>query len=161
MALVMPNQAHQRLTDQQLADLEAYMRSVPAVANELPARRIQTLARIGIVTGEYDLDEMRADPPESAAVIADRHQPSRARHQVQTACGECHGVDLQGYPQEGVPPLLVARAYSDQQFLRLLHEGKTLAGTDSASGLMSEVARSRFSVLSAEEVAAIKDVLDR
>jgi cytochrome c553 len=161
LALVMPNQAHQRLTDQQLADLEAYMHSVPAVANELPSRSLQTLARIGIVTGQYDLDEMRADPPESAAVIADRNQPDRARHLVQTACGECHGVDLQGYPQEGVPPLLVARAYSDQQFLRLLHQGKTLAGTDSASGMMSEVARSRFSVLSADEVAAIKDVLDR
>ncbi len=161
LALVMPNQAHQRLTDQQLADLEAYMRSVPAVANELPARRIQTLARIGVLTGEYDLDEMRADPPESAAVIADRNQPDRARHLVQTVCSECHGLDLKGYPQEGVPPLSVARAYNDQQFLRLLHEGKTLAGTDSASGLMSEVARFRFSVLTAEEVAAIKDVLDR
>ena len=99
LALVMPNQAHQRLTDQQLADLEAYMHSVPAGANALPFRRIRTL--------------------------------------------------------------LVARAYSDHRFLRLLHQGKTLAGTESASGLMSEVARSRFSVLSADEVAAIKDVLDR
>jgi len=61
LALVMPNQAHQRLTDQQLADLEAYMLSVPAGANALPSRRIRTL--------------------------------------------------------------LVARAYSDHQFLRLLHEG--------------------------------------
>lgn len=161
LALVMPNRAHQRLTDQQLADLEAYMRSVPAVANTLPARRIQTLARIGMVTGEYDLDEMRADAPESAAVIADRKQPDRARHLVQTACSECHGVNMQGYPQEGVPPLSIARAYNDEQFLRLMHEGKTLAGTDSATGMMSGVARSRFSALSAEDIAAIKDVLDR
>lgn len=161
LALVMPNQAHQRLTDQQLADLEAYVRGVPAVANELPSRRIHTLARVGMVTGEYDVDEMRADPPESAAVIADRHQPDRAKHLVQTACSECHGVDLRGFPQKGVPPLIVARTYNDQQFLRLLHEGKTLAGTDSATGMMSGVARSRFSELSAQEVAAIKDVLDR
>ncbi len=161
LALVMPNRAHQRLTDQQLADLQAYLRSVPAVDNELPSRRIQTLARIGMVTGKYDLDEMRADPPESAAVIADRNQPDRARHLVQTACSECHGVDLQGYPKEGVPPLIVARAYNDQQFLRLLHEGKTLAGIDSATGMMSGVARARFSDLTAVEVAAIKDVLDR
>lgn len=161
LALVMPNKAHQRLTDQQLADLEAFLRSVPAVANELPSRRIQTLARIGVVTGAYDVDEMRADPPESAAVLADRNQPDRTRHFVQTACSECHGLDLQGYPEEGVPPLSIARAYNDQQFLRLLHEGKTLAGTDSATGMMSGVARARFSLLTPEEVAAIKDVLGR
>ena len=161
LALVMPNKAHQRLTDQQLADLEAFIRSVPAVTNELPSRRIQTLGRIGVVTGAYDVDEMRADPPESASVLADRNQPDRARHFVQTACSECHGVDLQGYPEEGVPPLSIARAYNDQQFLRLLHEGKTLAGIDSATGMMSGVARSRFSVLTTEEVAAIKDALGR
>lgn len=137
------------------------MRGVPAVANELPSRRIHTLARVGMLTGEYDVDEMRADPPESAAVIADRLQPDRAKHLVQTACSECHGLDLRGYPQKGVPSLIVARAYNDQQFLRLLHEGKTLAGTDSATGMMSGVARSRFSELSAQEVAAMKDVLDR
>lgn len=161
LALIMPNKAHQRLTDQQLADLEAFMRSVPAVTDELPSRRIQTLGRIGVVTGAYDVDEMRADPPESASVLADRNQPDRTRHFVQTACGECHGVDLRGYPEEGVPPLSIARAYNDQQFLRLLHEGKTLAGTESATGMMSGVARSRFSVLSKEEVAAIKTVLGR
>ena len=60
-----------------------------------------------------------------------------------------------------MPPLSIARAYNDQQFLRLLHEGKTLAGTDSATGMMSGVARERFSVLTTEEVAAIKDVLGR
>ena len=85
LALVMPNKAHQRLTDQQLANLEAFMRSVPAVANRLPSRTIQTLGRIGIVTGAYDVEEMRADPPDSAAVLADRNQPDRTRHFVQTA----------------------------------------------------------------------------
>ena len=160
LALAMPNKAHQRLTDQQLADLEAFMRAVPVVANQLPASSVHTLGRIGVLTGAYDLDEMRADPPGSTQVIADRNQPDHTRHFVQTACSECHGLDLQGYPEDGVPPLVIARAYDAQQFLRLLHEGKTLAGTESASGLMSTVARSRFSTLSAEEVADIKQVLD-
>jgi mono/diheme cytochrome c family protein len=159
LALVMPNKAHQRLTDQQLADLEAFMRSVPAVDDQLPPSKIYPLARIGIVTGEYNLDEMRADTPESAVVLADRTQTNRVRHFVQTTCSECHGLDMQGDAKEEVPPLFIARAYSDEQFLRLMHEGKTLAGTDTASGFMSEVARSRFSGLTAQEVAAMKAFL--
>ena len=71
LALVMPNKGHQRLTDAQLADLFVYLHSVPVVDRELPPFQLRLLARLGIVLGKYDLEELRADAPESPAVLAD------------------------------------------------------------------------------------------
>ncbi len=161
LALVMPNKAHQRLTDRQLADVYAYLQSVPLVERELPSTRLRSLGRLGIALGEYDLEEMRADAPESPAVIADRNHADRGRHLALTTCSECHGIDLAGFPEEGSPPLLIAKAYSDAEFTRLMRGGLTKAGTDSTSGLMSEVARERFAHFTDEEIAALKAFLDR
>lgn len=160
IAVSMPNKSHQRLNDQELADLWAYIGSVPEVDDALPATSIRPLARIGIVTGEYDIDDLRADAPESPAVLADRLHADPGRRLMQVACGECHGVDLAGSPKDAVPPLAVLKGYSQEQFVRLMHEGKTAAGVDSATGFMSGVARHRFAVLTEDEVRAMKDYID-
>jgi mono/diheme cytochrome c family protein len=161
LALVMPNKAHQRLTDRQLADLYAYLHSVPTVERDLPTSTLRPLGRLGIATGELDLDDMRSDAPESPVVIADRHETDLGRHLALTACSECHGIDLAGFPEEGSPPLLVAKAYSKAEFTRLMREGLTKAGAESASGLMSEVARGRFVHFTDDEIAALKAFLDQ
>lgn len=160
MALVMPTRAFQRLRDQQVADIAAWLRSAPAVERELPATWLGPLARLGVVLGDYDIESMRADAPESPAVLADRTGADRGRHLAQVVCGECHGIDLAGYPEDGTPGLQVARAYSAEAFSRLLREGTTLAGGDSASGLMSSVARYRFGALREDEIADLKRYLD-
>ncbi len=158
LALVMPNKAFQRLRDDQLADLFAFLQATPAVDDGLPPRWIGPLARIGMLSGEYDIDAMRADPPESPPVLADRAQPDHGRHLLQVACGECHGLDFAGDPQAGTPPLSVLLAYDLPAFARLMREGVTLAGGESASGFMSAVARHRFGVLRDDEIAAMKAV---
>src|SRR5688572_8663604 len=53
LALVMPNKAFQRLRDQDVADLIAYLRSVPEVADDHPPTELWPLGRIGIVAGEF------------------------------------------------------------------------------------------------------------
>ena len=161
LALVMPSKAFQRLRDDQLSHLLAYLRAVEPVANELPPTRIQLPARIGMLTGKFDLDRFRADKPESPAVLADRHEAGTGRHLALVACAECHGMDLAGFPEEGTPGLVVAKAYDDAEFDRLMREGITKAGGESASGMMSAVARDRFSALTDEEVAALKRFLDQ
>lgn len=161
LALVMPSRAFQRLRDDQLAHVLAYLREVPTVTRELPPTRIQLLARIGMLTGEYDLDNFRADKPESAEVLADRHEPDVGRHLALVACSECHGMDLAGFPDEGTPGLVVAKAYDEAEFARLMREGITKAGGESASGMMSNVARDRFAALTDQEVAALKAFLDQ
>lgn len=161
LALVMPTGAFQRLRDDQVADLAAWLRRATPVERPLPTTWLGPLARLGVVTGQYDLEAMRGDPPESPAVLADRHGADPGRHLAQVVCGECHGIDLAGYPEEGVPGLQVVKAYSADEFTRLLREGITKAGGDSASGLMSGVARYRFGALHDREIELLKQYLDR
>jgi cytochrome c553 len=160
VALVMPNKAHQRLTDQELADLWAFIHAAAPVADTLPATQLRPLGRIGVVTGQYDIDAMRADPPESPAVLADRLENHPGRRLLQVACGECHGVDLAGSPKDAVPPLVVLKGYTPEQFLRLMHAGKAAAGVDTATGFMSRVARHRFTALTEAEVREMKAFID-
>ena len=161
LALAMPNKAFQRLRDQDVADLIAFLRSVPEVANEHPATELWPLGRIGIVAGEYPIEDMHADPTESAAVRADRKEADRGRYLVTVACTECHGMDLAGNPEEGTPGLAVAKAYTAEEFVRLMRTGITKSGTESASGLMTLMGQERFPAFTDEEVAAIKAYLDR
>lgn len=161
LALVMPTRAFQRLRDDQVADLDAWLRAAAPVERELPATWLGPLARLGVLLGHYDIEAMRADPPESPAVLADRVGADPGRHLAQVVCGECHGMDLLGYPEDGTPGLQVARAYSADEFRRLLRDGITKGGGESASGLMSSVARYRFGALHDREIDTLKDYLDR
>jgi len=161
IALAMPNKAHQRLSDAQLADLLAHLRKMPRVDAEPPATVLRPLGRVAVALGQYHLSDILPDPAESDAVLADRNQPDRARHLLQVACSECHGLDFTGYPDDGIPPLLVVKAYTPDQFARLMREGLTNAGTETTTGLMSQVARHRFSRLTDAEIAGMKAYLDQ
>jgi mono/diheme cytochrome c family protein len=156
LAVGMPVKAFQRLTDRELADLVAYVRSVPEVDNPtLGSTRLYPLARIGLLSGQFKLEEIAGDAPESATILAQRATTDRGEHLARTACGECHGMAFEGGGPSNAPPLIVAKAYDSAKFARLMHTGVTAAGTQSASGLMTEVAQGRFSALTDQEIAEL------
>jgi hypothetical protein len=67
-------------------------------------------------------------------------------------CAECHGADHEGI--EGfTPPLQIAKAYSKDDFNKLMMTGAGLDGRD--LGLMNEVAQRRFSVMTETEVESL------
>jgi cytochrome c553 len=84
-----------------------------------------------------------------------------ARYMVRATCGECHGVTLTGnvWPGEArsPPDLNVAGAYTRADFHQLMRTGVAAGGRQ--VGLMSQVARGRFSHLTDAEVDAIYDYL--
>lgn len=164
LAIGMPNAAHQRLTDREIADLVAYVRSAPQVPSaDLGATRLWPLARLGMVTGKFRVETLAGDPPESPQVLAQRGTPDRGEHLAYIACSGCHGHDLEGgdATTHHAPPLEVAKAYDAQSFARLLRTGITLAGKDSATGMMSQVSRRHFSSLTADEIADLHAYLER
>lgn len=153
----MPWDMYAQLTDRDLADILAFLRSLPEVGKPvLPATEYSWAARWEILRGEYpyvnDLADYDTAPRTGIA--------ERGRYLASIACPECHAPDLDGYEGDTAPGLLIAKAYPAEAFARLMREGKTLAGTDTATGMMSSVARWRFSHFTDAEIAALKAYLD-
>ena len=92
-----------------------------------------------------------ADPPATTP----RHDPlAWGRYLAMTACTECHGLDLRGFPGDDAPGLRVVAGYPDEAFEALLRTGRGLG--DRELGLMGEVALSRFQHFTDEEIGALR-----
>lgn len=151
----MPSQSFQELSDEDLARILAFVRSQPPENGLAPTLRVGPLGRIGLVTGRFEpvavivrRDSVgatyRAARPDGDDSLA------LGRYVARTACAECHGGHLRG----GLgPALVVATAYTPAEFDHLLRTGEGKTKRD--LGLMSAVARSRFSKLTDGEVAAL------
>ena len=155
---IMPSAMFSHFTDEDLGALIAYLRSLPERPGVGRERTLRTFGRIGIVTEKF-----KPVAPEAAAA-APRQTPdysdvmSHGRYLVMTACTECHGEKLQGFDFAHAPNLIVAGAYSDADFARLMRTGVGLG--DRNLGLMSEAARARFAKFSDTEVQAIRTYLN-
>jgi mono/diheme cytochrome c family protein len=149
----MPSNAFTHMTDAEVADIVSYIRSLPAGGPDTAEWRPGWKGYWQLGTGKF---------PPGQAFMADarRQQPrdmgpttAEGRHLTAVACSECHGNDLTG--QKGGPPnLTIAGAYDPGDFHRLLKTGVAAGGRQ--VGMMSGVARKRFSHFTDDEVEAIR-----
>jgi mono/diheme cytochrome c family protein len=151
----MPSFGFTHLTDGEMADIIAFLRSVPAGGADQPGHSIGPLDRWDFWTGHgakvavaYVDEERRKEPIDAGP------QHAAARHLTSLICRECHAGDLKGNGWgTGAPDLAVAAAYSLSQMTTLLRTGVGLDGKE--HGLMSDVARDRLHHLSDQEIAGI------
>jgi mono/diheme cytochrome c family protein len=157
---VMPSEGYQFLTDQEAAAVIAAIRSLDKTGQQVPAKSIGPVGRLGLVLGQFAtapalVTKYRASPvPDFGPRFA------AGRHLVELNCGECHGPDLKGQEVEpGVvsADLAIAGAYDDEQFKKLLRDGVSPNKKD--IGLMGRIARSDLKYLSDDEIAAIRAYL--
>lgn len=160
--LGMPVFMFQRLSDREVRDITAWLRSLPAVDNPgLKPSWISDEVRRQIADRSFPEDDYLPD----AGVVAMAEPPTETlalgEHLAMSACTECHGRELRGWsPDDPAPNLIVAKAYTLAQFTRLMREGKTASGTESTTGMMSSVARLRFAGMTDNEIVALKTFLD-
>jgi cytochrome c553 len=156
---IMPSQMYSRLTDQDLADVIAYVRSMPERDGVDRGLTLRPLARIGILTGQFTPVAAQIQADGGSRQTPDSSDPlARGRYLVMTACTECHGLDLQGSAFLKAPSLLIAAAYSSEDFAHLMHTGTGMGGRK--LDLMAKAAKGRFSSFTDEEIAAIRAYLD-
>ncbi len=154
--VIMPASMFAALADADLGAIIAYLRSVPPVEHELPARRIGPLGRLGLVLGKFHTEPAIIDhsvPHSAAPPTGDRL--AFGRYLALTSCTECHGRDLKGQ-RDGGPPgpnLAVAAAYSDSAFLTFFRTGNALGNR--RLELMSPMTQRRFSRFSDGELGML------
>jgi mono/diheme cytochrome c family protein len=133
-ALVMPSEEYANLTDEDLAAVIAYVRSVPPVDRELAPKSLRFLGR-ALVTGgalqhAFDMiDHSRASLPTIA--VGETVEYGRYLTNV-GGCTGCHGPGLSGGKIPGTPPDFKPAAnitptgighYTEADFFRALREG--------------------------------------
>lgn len=152
--VAMPSFGFVRLTDAEMSDLLAFIRSRPPGGEVQPPHHVGPLDQWDLWRGDklrlavdYVATERVKDPREIPGHEA-------GRHLARIVCAECHGGDLRGNGWDsGAPDLVVAASYDLQAFTRLLREGVPLGGRK--LGLMGRVARDRLRKLSDDQVAQL------
>ncbi|MFT3806761.1 cytochrome c [Arenimonas sp.] len=158
----MPVKMFQHLSDREVRDIAAWLRSLPEAANptlENSWFSDDIAKQIKDGTHPYS-EDMQPDPGNLPPGEPPTETLALGRHLAMTSCGECHGWDLNGFEGDDAPSLIVAKAYSAENFSRLMRTGLTASGKESKTGLMSGVARWRFKPMSDAEIAALKAYLD-
>jgi len=152
---IMPSQMFQRLTDEDLGNVIAFVRSAPEVEGVGREVTLGPLGRIGIVTGKFKPLASTIQPSQVHASLTDRSDPMAfGEYMVMTTCTECHGQKLQGDDFLKSPPLTVLAGYSDDSFRRLMKTGIAIGGR--RLGLMTEVGETRFPSLTEQELEAMR-----
>jgi len=149
----MPFGAFAHMSDADVSAIIAYIRALPAGGAEPRVWDLGWKARWQLARGEFqpgvvfEAASARLSPRDMGPRTAD------GRYLASIACSECHGPDLKGQPPKP-PDLVIAGAYDPADFHRLLKTGVAAGGRQ--VGMMSAVARKRFSHLTDDEVEAIR-----
>ena len=153
--VAMPAFGFVRLTDDEMADIIAFLRSVPAGGSIQSEHFIGPLDQWDLGRDRtlktaitYVADERRKEPPDAGP------EYSAARHLVGIVCAECHGGDLKGNGWDsGAPDLIVVGSYGVPELTRLLRTGIGVDGKE--HGPMSAVAKDRLHHRSGPQIADI------
>lgn len=156
---IMPSEMFSTLSDRDLGLILAYLRSQPAGEQTLPEPSYGPIARVMAFFFKRKIGSLLA------AEMIDHQQPppepddeeSYGRYLADTVCSECHGSDLRGAPDGSAPSLAIALAYSREDFETLMRTGKPLGGQELR--LMADVARSRFTRFTDDEITALHGYL--
>ena len=138
---VMPSPMYSRLSDQQVAALIGWMRSLPRRGEAVSPIEWGPLGRVVLALGKLPsavdrISEFRGSEPFDTG-----RQSAAGRRLAASVCSECHGPDLSGgqpTPDQKAPGLSIVGAYDPAQFTRLLRTGVPPSGRD--LGLMKEIA---------------------
>jgi len=147
----MPVESFQFLSDADLAAIIAYLRSFKPEGQQLPpitkGKGFYEDIERGFGNAQQQVARYRAEPPPD---LGAQHQ--WGRYLVETTCTACHNSRLQGY--EGFTPNLdIAGTYSEAELTHLLTTGEGKTKKD--LGMMSDVARNHFALMTPRERAAV------
>jgi len=156
----MPSWFFNRLNDQDVADLAAYLSSMPSVDNELPPTKLGFLIHVELGLPESNPATRR----ELTSSTSDRPAPGATaaygRYIASTACVGCHGAEMKGGPHHDpagkpAPGLSHVGLWSTSDFIRTLRTGMA-PGDRQLTDWMPWVKFARFTD---EELTALHEYL--
>jgi mono/diheme cytochrome c family protein len=154
---VMPSFMFRQLKEESILKIIAYLRTIQPLPTTPGLPRESTFHfswRLKLIEGDIQSTASMINPNSPRLYIPkDTTRVSFGRYLAMTACTACHGTDLKG--EEGFSPnLIIASAYSEKDFFRLIRTGTAL-GDRKDIGMMSRVAKNNLSYLNDQEISSI------
>jgi cytochrome c553 len=148
---IMPYQLFNRLSDEDAAALIAWLKSLPAVDNELPPSKVRLPGYVMV-----SLQEFRGRLHRPPATSPSPGTAEYGAYLASTTCVECHGMYLQGgkHPAPdapAAPSLLVAAHWSRDEFATAVRTGVAPGGRKLGEWMPWR----RFQYLTDEEIQAL------
>jgi len=155
--VIMPSGEYRGLSDRDLADVVAYLRSLKPKGDVTPEPRYGLMLRAGLLMGKLKTDKEYSRTDKPSLDMGPKY--ARGRYLAAVACAECHSSDFAPRPDQffRTPDLSLVAAYDRADFFKLMRTGK--AAGDREVGFMSRTARTRFAHFSDDEINAIYDYL--
>ena len=153
---VMPSPMYSHLSDQEVAAMIAWIRSLPRTGDRVSPIQWGPVGRAVLALGRFAPVNERVEQFRLRQPFDTGAQHAAGRRIATIVCTECHGSDLSGgqpTPDEAAPGLSIAGAYDLAQLRRLLRTGVPPSGRD--LGLMSEIARNDTRHLNDAEIDAL------
>ncbi len=127
--IIMPSAAYNKLSDDETADLIAYLKTIEPVDHELPRTELRAMGRIIAATGGLPTEADMIDHARPHLAVAPTQAATVEYGAYQAAlCGYCHGADLHGGPplDPSMPPspdLQPVSAWTLDQFVTMMRTG--------------------------------------
>ena len=139
--VLMPVRVFYYLSDEDLAALVAYLKSLPPIDNQIPATDLGPMGRVMLALGQLPAEISIPD-----VTVIDHNSPHPATPQpgvtieygqyLARPCGVCHGINFNGkiiqtdaeYLAPNLTPGGELRAWSEEQFITTLRTGVTPNG---------------------------------
>jgi mono/diheme cytochrome c family protein len=142
----MPAFSFIHLRDADVADIIAYLRTVPVTSPDVPAASLPWPIRFDLARGTDQAIPGFLPQVPPLLHTADEDTPiARGEYIAKTTCIECHGFSLRAdvpYLGETAPDLIIIAGYDEAAFTHLMRTGKALGERELP--MMSGVARGRF-----------------
>ena len=158
----MPSASFYHLRDNELANILAYVRSLPDAGETMRGSEVRILGRLELIRGLFPPDASTIDHSAPRRAFDDADPLQRGEYLALMACSECHGLDFAGEGSDipgTVPDLQIAAAYPLEDFRVVMRTGAPLGGRDLQ--LMDEVAVGRFVYFTDPEIDALHAFLVR
>jgi cytochrome c5 len=156
--LFMPSHGYASFTDDEVAAIIAWLRSLSPRGTPSPEPRLGLGVRVALVAGivRTEAAEFTSTPP--PVDLGARYE--KGRHLARIVCGQCHGTSLSGDPKapgHPTPDLLIVAAYDPGAFRMLMRTGKAPGGRK--LDVMAKIAPGDLSNFTDDEIDAIYDYL--
>jgi cytochrome c553 len=155
----MPSELFQHLSESDMAALIAYLRTLkPAGPPTQPPLPFPADVQQMIAKGEWKPTAATVQDAKAVAPVDVGPEHGLGRYIARVTCAECHGPALKGGTD--TPDLVVAGAYSRDEFERLMVQGVG-AGGRKLKPLMEGVSKGRFSKMTSAERTALYGYLKK